>query len=533
MSVMGGFFRNKKIGVKFTWLLGFQLTLLVVLGWVSWSAIDRAALSLARARRNVEKAQTVAATLNAANVMRTAHISMIAAAKNDAYLVKRNERLQEMEGKFKPLMAKMESLDWEPDEQVQVTAGLAALRKYMAGFPEMLARGKANPRPEADPALMEGNVQDARAGREGMEKALAAVNAHATADADAAAAAARRMQWTLLGVALAAALGGILVTTTLGRMMAASVGEVLEGIRRLGQGDLSRPPALDSRDEFGQIAGGLRDLCRELRGDISAIARIAERTASGATELSATTEELAVTTLEISRGAETQRQAMIQSSAELDEVAGSITRVREAVGSAGRYGAESLEMSAKGLACAEQSNRAMAAIEDSSAKVGRITTVIADIARQTNLLSLNAAIEAAKAGSQGKGFAVVAEEIRKLAERSGGAAKEISQLIGESAERVKEGAASATAVHEIIAAIETNIKDRAKGAVVISDAINAQSRACDKMVSAVGTSAQMTENSASATTELASTIQETNRTVEDLAKQAGELHRLTRKFQLG
>ena len=532
MSVMGGFFRNKKIGVKFTWLLGFQLTLLVVLGWVSWSAIDRAALSLARARRNVEKAQTVAATLNAANVMRTAHISMIAAAKNDAYLVKRNERLQEMEGKFKPLMAKMESLDWEPDEQVQVTAGLAALRKYMAGFPEMLARGKANPRPEADPALMEGNVQDARAGREGMEKALAAVNAHATADADAAAAAARRMQWTLLGVALAAALGGILVTTTLGRMMAASVGEVLEGIRRLGQGDLSRPPALDSRDEFGQIAGGLRDLCRELRGDISAIARIAERTASGATELSATTEELAVTTLEISRGAETQRQAMIQSSAELDEVAGSITRVREAVGSAGRYGAESLEMSAKGLACAEQSNRAMAAIEDSSAKVGRITTVIADIARQTNLLSLNAAIEAAKAGSQGKGFAVVAEEIRKLAERSAGAAKEITALIRESQERVQTGGTAVASVERSLEAIEADMGTQALDARTAAQTMRQQALASAAVLETMDGLLQVAGRNASASVELASSISETNRTIEELAQLAVQLRDLSHAFRL-
>ena len=180
MSVMGGFFRHKKIGVKFSWLLGFQLLLLLALGWLSWSAIEGSSRSLARAHRNVEKAQTVSATLNAANIMRSAHISMIAAARNDAYLAKRNERLQEMEIKLKPLMARLESLDWEPDEQVQVTGGLASLRKYMAGFPEMMIRAKANPKPEADPALMEGNVQIARAGREGMEKALAAVNAHAT-----------------------------------------------------------------------------------------------------------------------------------------------------------------------------------------------------------------------------------------------------------------------------------------------------------------------------------------------------------------
>ena len=175
----------------------------------------------------------------------------------------------------------------------------------------------------------------------------------------------------------------------------------------------------------------------------------------------------------------------------------------------------------------------MQAIEDSSTKVGRITTVIADIARQTNLLSLNAAIEAAKAGHQGKGFAVVAEEIRKLAERSGAAAKEIAQLIQDSAEKVREGSVSTEAVREILAAIEDNTHARSRGAVVIGHAVEEQTNSCQVVVGAIGTTTQLSERNASATTELASTIQETARTVADLAKQAGELHQLTRKFKLG
>ena len=174
----------------------------------------------------------------------------------------------------------------------------------------------------------------------------------------------------------------------------------------------------------------------------------------------------------------------------------------------------------------------MAAIEESSAKVGRITTVIADIARQTNLLSLNAAIEAAKAGAQGKGFSVVAEEIRKLAERSGQAAKEINALIQESTERVQVGAASVGSVSRALTALEQAIQGSATRIETIIQATDVQARSAEQAEQAIGTTTQLSERSASATTELASSLDETTRTVEDLAQAANHLRDLGSRFTL-
>jgi methyl-accepting chemotaxis protein len=210
----------------------------------------------------------------------------------------------------------------------------------------------------------------------------------------------------------------------------------------------------------------------------------------------------------------------------------SIQQVRSAANQAENVANGSLTMTAQGNAAAEESNQAMAAIKESSSKVARITGVIADIARQTNLLSLNAAIEAAKAGAQGKGFAVVAEEIRKLAERSGGAAKEISELIQESSDRVDMGVGSVGSVGRSLTAIEEATKDNTDRIRGISRAMEEQAKASQEMVAAVSATMQNTEQGASAATELASTIHEVTRTIDELARIAGSLKDQTSKFKL-
>ena len=197
-----------------------------------------------------------------------------------------------------------------------------------------------------------------------------------------------------------------------------------------------------------------------------------------------------------------------------------------------KIAAGSLEMSAQGNGAAGDCTKAMNAIEDSSEKVNRITLVIADIARQTNLLSLNAAIEAAKAGAQGKGFAVVAEEVRKLAERSGSAAKEITAQIEESRERVGLGTGAVESVSRSLHAIEEATQgstDRIRG---ISLAMEEQLKASQEMVAAVGTTANITDQNASATTQLAATIHEVAQTIEALARIANELKFQTARFKL-
>jgi methyl-accepting chemotaxis protein len=158
--------------------------------------------------------------------------------------------------------------------------------------------------------------------------------------------------------------------------------------------------------------------------------------------------------------------------------------------------------------------------------------VIQDIARQTNLLSLNAAIEAAKAGTLGKGFAVVAEEVRKLAERSRSSAQDIQQLILKTQEAVAGGVAGVTTTLENLDAIRARItsiassvqeigllsRDQASTSVTVSQRMNQ-------------TSLRLSQNAA-ATQELSATVQQIARTSDDLAQVAEGLRKVVEGFRL-
>jgi methyl-accepting chemotaxis protein len=526
-----------KISQKLVWGIGLCAATMAFVGGMGYylnTALTRSSGQVVKVdTKVVELAQRMRANIN---LMRRYEKDLFLNIGDAAAMAKYQKSWDEAKRLAKERMAELASLETDPkDTQVlaEITTQLEAYAKGFASVVAGIQAGEVRTPAEANRAI--GQFKTA------THKAEAAITAYAVkqdGDIEKALkdmeAANKRGQILMTGVLMVAFLGlGVFAT-----LLIRSIRKPLQDIARLvtdmgqGEGNLTHRLAYSGQDELGDICAGVNTFVDKLRRTITQVAQTSERVASATQELSATAEQIRQTTVDLSQNSERQRVAMSQSSAALEQMTASIGEVSSAATETERVAKDSLAMTAQGSSAALESNQAMEAIQESSGRVNRITSVIADIARQTNLLSLNAAIEAAKAGAQGKGFAVVAEEIRKLAERSGNAAKEISGLISESSDRVEVGVSAVGSVGRCLVAIEEATRDNTGRIRGISLAMEEQTRASQEMVAAVGTTAQNAEQTAGAATELSATIQEVTRTIDELARIASELRDQTSQFKL-
>jgi methyl-accepting chemotaxis protein len=334
---------------------------------------------------------------------------------------------------------------------------------------------------------------------------------------------ARTARIVQVSVVLAGLAVGILAMLWILRSITAPMAEFQRGVERLGQGDFTASVEAGTGDEFGHMGGALNRAMASLRSAFGQLKGSALQVASGSTQLSAASGQMASSSNEISQSSEQQRCALEQVASAMTELSVSIAQVSRHV-QAARGQVEGAERAVdEGVAAGNASSEAMDSIRATNAQMVQAVTVIQDIARQTNLLSLNAAIEAAKAGAQGKGFSVVAEEVRKLAERSGQAAREIAGLITRTNEAVQDGVGrvqgSVRVFHGIREATQViaGMTREMEAAIAEQTIASAEvTRQLDKV------SGQVAQNSA-ATTQMSASIQEVNHTATDLALASEQL----------
>ncbi|MDF2928941.1 HAMP domain-containing methyl-accepting chemotaxis protein [Anaerospora sp.] len=245
----------------------------------------------------------------------------------------------------------------------------------------------------------------------------------------------------------------ILIAYFVSRSISRPVREVAEAASQIANGDLTMQSiSYQSEDEIGKLANSFNTMLLNLRMIIQQVSVSAEQVAASSEELTASAEQSALaatqvagTITEVAQGTDQQRQSISDTLQIIDTMtaqvrqiafnADSTTTVSKQTAAAAQKGGEAIEAAIKQMTTIDQtvaeSSAVISALGERSKEIGQIVNTIAAIAGQTNLLALNAAIEAARAGEQGRGFAVVAEEVRKLAEQSQTATKQIASLIHE------------------------------------------------------------------------------------------------------
>jgi methyl-accepting chemotaxis protein len=230
-------------------------------------------------------------------------------------------------------------------------------------------------------------------------------------------------------VALLLAAGGVVLTVrSVVRPLAAAV-KIASGV---AAGDLTQRIEGHANDETGQ-------LMQALKGMNDSLARIVTEVRTGTANIADGTTELASGNLDLSMRTEEQASALQETASSIEELTSTVKQNADNARQANGLAQAASAVATKGGTVVAQVVETMGSINDSSRKISDIIGVIDGIAFQTNILALNAAVEAARAGEQGRGFAVVATEVRNLAQRSAGAAKEIKTLISDSAEKVETG----------------------------------------------------------------------------------------------
>ena len=304
------------------------------------------------------------------------------------------------------------------------------------------------------------------------------------------------------------------LTYYLNRIVIAPLRDLVLSSRRIADGDLTVHIETSRRDEVGKVMNAMQQMVGKLRSILGEVSGAAE-TISGAAR------HVSTTTSEISRATEQQSQATAASASALEEVTVSINEVstlareteesskrtaslsRDSV-AAIRHAVDEIEAMAQSIS---QASAQVGGLVKRSEEVGGIAGVIREIADQTNLLALNAAIEAARAGEQGRGFAVVADEVRKLAERTTKATHEIAAVISQiqqetqqtvvemqaATPKIKHGLAKVNEVSTMLDSIAGEAAESQTRAVEVANATREQAIAANDIARNVEQVAQMTE----------------------------------------
>ena len=360
---------------------------------------------------------------------------------------------------------------------------------------------------------------------------------------------------------------GIVIATYISRVISKPVQLVSEAAKQLAGGNLAIDKInVKNKDEIGQLAADFNEMTTNLRNLIFQVSSTSEQVAASAEEMMASadqtnsaTNQVATAIQEVAGGAELQSKNTEESAKAVGEMSVGIQRVAETTSNVAESAAETAKQAQVGQESLGKVIEKMKSINDTtgetngvikdldrkSAEIGKIIEVITGIADQTNLLALNAAIEAARAGEHGKGFAVVADEVRKLAELSRQSASQISGLIeviqkethqvvemmNKGTVEISEGSSlveeTGRTFEEILTSIE-NVSGEIQEVSAISEEMSASVMQVNASIEEV---TKIARGSVASTAEIASATEEQLASMEEVASSSASLANLAENLR--
>ncbi len=351
-------------------------------------------------------------------------------------------------------------------------------------------------------------------------------------------------------ISIAAIILGVLLASGFGLMIVRSItGPLAAGVtvaNQLANGNLAVEVIVSGKDETGQLMAAMKTMTENLRTVINQISSTSSQVAAAANQLHSTAEHIATGAEEVAAQAGTVATAGEEMSATSGDIAQNCQMAAEGAQRASQSACNGAEVVERTVAVMGQiaekvreSAKTVESLGTRSDQIGAIIGTIEDIADQTNLLALNAAIEAARAGEQGRGFAVVADEVRALAERTTRATKEIGEMI-KAIQKETKGAV--VAMEQGVQQVENGTVEAAKSGEALRD-ILAQINDVAMQVNQIATAAEeqtaTTSEISSNMMQITEVVQQTSQGAHESATAAAqlngnaeELQRLVRQFKL-